>query len=585
MPFDEEVNVLQADSLDAPYYGLPPLGRSSVYASAAPASNNESVVYLEVRREKLYLEFLQVSALLNASRPINKLPIEIFVAIIALVQAPARGRDYEPKWLSTLRVCRRWYAICSSTPQLWRSLFVDNSTDLLRIGLARSKESTITVTSRRPEKFSAVLRLIQPHVHRLRGLKLVLNDIHAEDLETFMKRGMPELQAFDATIVRLLRKRTIDFSQKRFPSLTSLSLSSFSIGPCPILRQMRTLHLHRSVTMPSSPESLSTIVHTLKECINVVDLHLSNVPWEVGFVCPRPTQYSGEALSQLRFFAMHGFHPDVVRYLLSVFAIPAPARMVLEWAYVRTENAHQHLSHGFMQALPDDRAHLPVLHAITRAAMKLTLPERYLTVCPSHQLDIAGIDDVGSDTVAGLDITLSVNPSTVTRLSLEIMLDSICGIIGTSPLEDLHIELDTYYAKQIDWDSFLSRFESLQSLTYIGPAGKDSASDGAVRLFDALSHGVLQPDGNLGNGRPLCPLLRAVRIEGFDGDYLTLANSAAQCCRARRSSLNRQTGIDKLTFQLGFGWSRSEVREITGVFDLYLESAVQRINIESGSIW
>ncbi|KAJ8501462.1 hypothetical protein ONZ51_g629 [Trametes cubensis] len=553
-------------------------------ASAIPTSGDGQVVSLEEVRENLHLEFLRVSALLNASRPINKLPVEIFVSIIACVQALAREADQRPEWLRTLRVCRRWFAICANTPQLWRFLFVNTSTNLLRIGLVRSKASTVTVICRRPEQTHAVLRLIQPHVHRIRRLELVVNDGHAESVAALMTERMLELEAFDASIARLLLRRVIDFSPERLPKLTSLSLSSFSIGPSPILRQLRTLHLHRFVTMSSAPDSLSTLIHILEECIHVVDLHLSNVQWDTRLVCPRPTQYTGPALSQLRFFAMHGFHPDVVRYLLSVLTIPAPARVVLEWTYVRTENLYQHLSPGFMQALPDDRAHLPILLAVTRADIKLTLSERYLTVSPSHEPNNRGIDDVLSDTTVGLDLTLSVNPSTVSLLSMGMMLNSVCGIIGTSPLEDLRIELDKYNSTQIDWVPFLSRFEVLQSLTLIGPAGKYSAPDGAVRLFDALSRDVLHSEEGQGNGRPLCPRLRVVRVQGFDGDYLTLADSAAQCCRARCSYLSRRTGIDKLTFQLGYGWSRSEVIEITKVFDLYLESVVEAVDVDSGSV-
>ena len=129
-----EPDVLRADSMQAPYYGLPPLDAASI--TNAPVDSEQRASLLE-RRHGYELAICSTNALLNAGVPINRLPLELLVAIMTWAQVGYAEMGAPLEWLSLLLVCRYWFFVASSTPKLWYYLWAGPGLNFLRTGLAR----------------------------------------------------------------------------------------------------------------------------------------------------------------------------------------------------------------------------------------------------------------------------------------------------------------------------------------------------------------------------------------------------------------------------------------------------------------
>ncbi|TFK85837.1 hypothetical protein K466DRAFT_525231 [Polyporus arcularius HHB13444] len=310
-----------ACQLVGPLYGLPPLqeplvppqGDSRTGLSRAAISDRLQAVRDEAER-------LALSALWNATSPINRLPNEILTEIFMFftkrddggflpLWALHKPRD-QPKlapsarpfgWLPLTLVCRHWWAMARTTPTLWRTIDINEQRgqgSLLRLALQRSAGAPLDVTFYAARRALAAFPLLMPHVSRIR--KLVLPEAEKTELAALcsvLDHEMPTLNSLTIYGDRDLvppAEATVDptavpaghlpvaLPPSRFPSLAYLNLSWVVLPTqCPFPPTLRTLTLMSCTYERATP--LSEFLKTLEECRALEDLCLEGLPMNLSF--------------------------------------------------------------------------------------------------------------------------------------------------------------------------------------------------------------------------------------------------------------------------------------------------------------
>lgn len=122
---------LRGARLRPPLYGLAPPDHLSMASSLLLHNKDARLQFRAILHER-ERELQALRVLLNSSAAINKLPQELLVAIFRELQIQ------HTDWFDVLRVCRHWFVVGSTAATLWWTLWVSDSTNLLRMGLARS---------------------------------------------------------------------------------------------------------------------------------------------------------------------------------------------------------------------------------------------------------------------------------------------------------------------------------------------------------------------------------------------------------------------------------------------------------------
>ncbi|OJT09177.1 hypothetical protein TRAPUB_14387 [Trametes pubescens] len=484
-------------------------------------------------------------ALLNAGVPINQLPVELLVEIFARCQSVDDSSHY---WTDVLRVCRHWFVVGSTAGNLWTSLKVSNSTNLLRTGLARSSaaEFGVEMICARTHPLPDAAAFLAPHMHRLRGLRLGrIPATTVPALVEFMDHAMPALRHFHATGDERALNLDLRLSPDRFPRLEDLQVSHIYVfNNLSIFPQLRTVHITgRSARVPTL--KTATLLESLRRMENVEDLVLSDLQ-----VCdlgssPAFVGKGSVVLSKLRKLAVSMEGP-LIKQMLSVITIPPEAAVSLS-SRVQGETVAGNTA-NIAAMLPEDRHRgLPVLGRITEAWINTTATKHVVAGCTAavpasargeatpvlFALELPEDNDLGGAGGAGIGLA------------------DLVEVFRDSPLESVTVQTSSSIAARADWRDFFGALPTLRRLDFtiipdalavtpgaifaaLDPGPGDASSPTGTADEDAGS-GAAAAAGNL----VLCPGLRRVRLHRFPANLDVLRDTVATCLENRRQRLGK----------------------------------------------
>ncbi|KAJ8501453.1 hypothetical protein ONZ51_g623 [Trametes cubensis] len=563
-------DALRADTMRAPYYGLPPPEGMSMIR--LPLDAEQRSYLTERSRSSDSDSIYSINTLLNTSAPINRLPVELLVMIMKWVQVVVGCRDKAAvEWLSMLLVCRHWFVVASTGPRLWYALWAGSSLNLLRTGLARSKETEILIVLKRPSALGGALECITPHAHRIRHLFLSnVPQVDAPLLSQFMRISMPALATFHALVSKTVADLSdvlIDLTPEAHPSLIDLHVGGVHLSPSPVFRQLRSFRF--SGCFGLAPHlRVNKFLDILRNCINAVVLDISDVFCRGSRQPPPALRRSAQVVLSKLAMGYIKVQAGTIRHILSAFVLPASAHALMMWATdeVSTEDE---LGSGFCAVMPNDRSGLPILRVATHLEVK---------ACRYHRRLIATAPTLSSENALRLlpGIILAINAS---KAPLRVAgLEDVLDICRTMPLETASLKLTPFLTEELNWDTFLFPFRGLRVLTLINRARSGEAG-GVRRLLRAL-----EPD-HVPNGTPaedgvLCPRLRIVRIEGFDACLADIPAAVLECVQKRKDALGQGDGLEKLELHFrGFkskeGFERQKQLFMSKVLELVRQASFE----------
>ncbi|KAG8916934.1 hypothetical protein FRC01_002772 [Tulasnella sp. 417] len=276
---------------------------------------------------------------------ITSLPEEIFAKIVELL-LPTYNDQRAPR-LNILRlVCRRWDESIQQTPSLWT--YIWNGTNNIYTEQALRRSGTLglrvrvsiweKVQNRDRERFWSALL---PHVGRWE---------HA-DLSGTIGRDIPQALAFKAAP----RLRSLTLSPLRWqayngpflwplPNLDSLRIQNFGVPWSPQQHpSARLKHLYinlktnvlATLHIPSSAPllALRQIFDALRECPELVRLHLDGIPYPWNGLQEKPTPIS---LPHLEVISFGSVATSIKCQLLETIHVPKCRLIVICKPYERT---------------------------------------------------------------------------------------------------------------------------------------------------------------------------------------------------------------------------------------------------------
>lgn len=134
--------------------------------------------------------FTTVRSAMNESRPVNRLPPEMFAKVLEF-------RVHEKDLITATHVCARWRTILTSTPSLWTRIDFED-TSRASLYLQRSKAALIDVNVGRTRSYvvgpeGAFLGSI-PWVARMKSLHIQAEEEQIKTIATRLCRKTPNLQ-------------------------------------------------------------------------------------------------------------------------------------------------------------------------------------------------------------------------------------------------------------------------------------------------------------------------------------------------------------------------------------------------------
>ncbi|KAI0359249.1 hypothetical protein OH77DRAFT_1013467 [Trametes cingulata] len=498
------MNLLRIDAWQHPYYGLRP--------------------------EETNCELPSLNALSNAAIPINRLPTELMVEIFSVVQMD-EARELEMRWLSIPRVCRRWYWIAATTPDLWRWLYATSSLNYMKTCLVRSKDRTVSVVTGSTWIVPSALQLVSPQFHRVRHLQLAVGRRDAPVLNVILGSRMSVLEALEVTVIKTLldtSEMVMEFYPERFPVLSELHLVGVHLLPSGVLRQLKVLSIHDWFGM-SPGLTLDALSSILRELTNVERLTLCDIICHDHETPPAPSIAPDIYLPKLKAFTLDSL-TSVMKHVLSALSIPPSARVVIRRAAdSATESTEELSAQGVRVVLPVNRSSLPILSNITKASLGILESEH--TIQGSAPPTVEGED--GGSFLCSLETPEYYDGP-------PLLLDDFVDVFRHAPLEALHITVDVNLAASIDWRTALVSFPYLRELTVSGTT-EDGTAD---PIFSALDPENAPPS----TSSVLCPRLRTLRIEGFGLAADAFLAAARRCLARRRDVLGDPDALAELSF-------------------------------------
>ncbi|KAI0738612.1 hypothetical protein C8Q80DRAFT_251910 [Daedaleopsis nitida] len=369
-------DVLRADHLRGPYYGLRPVP-AAISTTLLRTGEDPMLVHSLACCDHLDQETrLSVHALLNSDTVINRIPSELLgeFFMFAHTSHPSSGAA---TWTPLLLVCRCWFVVAATTPRLWCSLSVSSAcTDFLRTGLARSKDCPISVTvnALATDTPLETMDLLEPHLHRLQSY--TTGGLRVEDearLAAYLQNHkMPILESLSPMMFKPGggSVRLLELNPELFPRLASLSLYFVQISPSsPILEQLTHLHLFGGLGPNFSSYHLAQM---LRGCLNLETLKIEQL-----LVSDRDVLHHAVAtvadrvmLTNLT-YAFVESEAVVLHRILETIIAPPTACIVLRQLYPSDVQPAE-LEGGIRVAIPQDRSSVPILRHVTCAMALLT---------------------------------------------------------------------------------------------------------------------------------------------------------------------------------------------------------------------
>ncbi|KAL1941056.1 hypothetical protein VTO73DRAFT_7692 [Trametes versicolor] len=511
---------LRADMFSVPYYGAQtPEGISSDVDCADPLQRAQLVV----RARAGGRDSPGLYALINAATPVGQLPPEILIEIFLYLKTPPSAG-----WEAVLLVCRRWFYIAATTGALWTHLQIGGRTNLLHVGLVRSKSPLVDVEvlESAAHLTMEVLNALAPHAHRLRSLELrrMSADLVFWLARFVMENALPALQCLEAHSEDRSSKDTeppIALFSDQFPSLTELRCSNiFIFNPTPTFTGLRVFEVS-GYSGPRMNFILDYLIYTIRALENVEVLTLAdvnvvdpeaNVPQEDRIILWR--------LRKLRFL----LDARIIKQLLSNIALwhPAPDVSVASLYRPGTQDDEE----CFQRLIPNDPPIcLPALTNLVRANVR---------VLPS------------SCSIEGYTSYTSEEPPSNEEMRGHVKLE-----VGRSPDGGNTPNLDgALRILNLDWRSALTSFSVLRSLSVALSGTMEKETAHLEQIFDALHSPPAQ--ASLEDNTVL-PELQSLKLSGPlpAGGYGGLLSRVVSVLENRRHMLGREVVLEELSLDLG----------------------------------
>ncbi|KAI0365955.1 hypothetical protein BV20DRAFT_704570 [Pilatotrama ljubarskyi] len=442
------------------------------------------------------------------------------------------------RWLAIPSVCRRWYWIAATTPELWRSLYaVSRRLNYMRTCLVRSKDLTIGVVIGYSSMVPTALRLVWPHIRRIRHMKLSVARGGPRVLDAILETAIPALEALDVFVSKTftdISEEEMQFHPERFPRLSELCVVGVHLLPSAVLRQLKVLSIHDWFgLMPGlTYYGLTTV---LRELTNVEELALCDIICRSFESPPDPSITPRIVLPKLRAIKLDSL-TSVMKHILSILSIPPSSYIVIRRAAdAATESTDELSAQGIRIVLPADRAGLPILSRITSVWVKLlnNFEHRIQGTAPHTEHGENG---------GGFSCSLEM-PEDYDGPPL--LLDDFLDVFHDAPLKFLHVTVDVNLVTCIDWRSALAPFPTLRELIVSG-THEDGATD---PIFSALDPDNA-PEGTPSEQHVVCPRLQTLRIEGFGLAADALLLEARRCLDRRRDVLGDPEALADLSFSI-----------------------------------
>ncbi|TFK90469.1 hypothetical protein K466DRAFT_596932 [Polyporus arcularius HHB13444] len=350
---------------------------------------------------------------INASRPVNRLPVELLVDISRWAHdgllmhqytaAYASQLERHVPWYPMIAVCRRWHSLVCATPMLWRLVRILPETTMksFKLGLSRANDLPISVSICSPSKVAFFGKVLARHRARIASLHVQgVDRYQASSIYDLVQNQMPNLRTlsmlFDPELVDLfdllshavhgtlpIEEREVfmlELSLDCYPELRELSLRGVGLqGPLPWILgnpfpfpNLTLLELRDSI----DPDcNIVEFVEFLGQCRCLQYLTIVRFrPMDRDF----DTVVSHDLLRPLPVVALAPtlrrlVLEDIDRYiarLLSAFTVPASTDIFLtKLVTTRDPNelrlAADLVEEGFLTALPDDTTRLPLVNLLT----------------------------------------------------------------------------------------------------------------------------------------------------------------------------------------------------------------------------
>ncbi|EIW52528.1 uncharacterized protein TRAVEDRAFT_74935 [Trametes versicolor FP-101664 SS1] len=521
-------------------------------ASSLLLHNKDARLQFRAILHKRERELQALRVLLNSSAAINKLPQELLVAIFRELQIQ------HTDWFDVLRVCRHWFVVGSTAATLWQTLWVSDSTNLLRTGLARSRaaEVEIVITKFLSHHFPEVTALITSHLHRVHNLEL--GSVPRSCMPAFtdiMRRDMPALRTLQVYFDTLEGEDiALELPPARFPRLTGVLIANIQILATPaIVSQLREIVI-LVCRGSSTPITTATFVHAIRAMRNVKVLHLRDV-----YACDAGSAPTLPAMDKVGLDQLHKLvvrtHASLVQAMLSAVIIPVTANV--SFTCLVSDAPQADGSNTLQAVIPDDTECLPILSEVVEVFVTSALDNRdcelagYTTPDNRSEYERSEGRRPSSDIDFRLRRREDVNES---DFWLPLGLRHLTYIFprGRAPLQSLIIHTAPAVILATDWPALFSTYPALRTLQLIVSDEEDAPC--ASMIFAALSprsaadsetdaHGVLQIGGAEDADTIPCPNLRRLTLVGLSvSDPDLLVATAGAYLESRKRVLGASEG-------------------------------------------
>lgn len=466
-------------------------------------------------------------ALLNAGARINRLPAELLVEIMTQVQN-TDVYDWYDDWYDALLVCRHWFVVGSMAGRLWKSLKVKHCTNLLRTGLARSRDAELDlkIVCHDHQRFLDTIRLIALHIPRLGSLSIYhMQDKNVPAFASFMESAMPALHRVrvEALPRGNAEKLVLDFPPERFPRLEAIHIRRIhTFGNLAVVSQLRFINI--TAGFGSKPDlTAATFLNALRCMENVEELILTDVKvCDLGRWGP-PACWDRVALSKLRKLVVQ-MEGSLIKQMLFVVVIPADAIVHLKIILVDEDLVGTTAS--IAAALPQDSPRcLPILSRIIKGHIVISTSYHY----------VCGFIAPPSSTRGLGDIALQLKPSHTFAEDATAGPNDLVDVFRGAPLESLTIEAPPALAVRTDWRNLFALYPTLRRLNLTVHDDQWGPRTPVDVILLALDPG----DGTRLDAGPhadlvLCPELRCLCLNGLWMDSLDIVDMVATCLENRR---------------------------------------------------
>ncbi|KAI1784149.1 hypothetical protein LXA43DRAFT_1043807 [Ganoderma leucocontextum] len=449
---------------------------------------------LDLKEHEIFRQRMELKSRWNCSLVIARLPNEILFLIFvrfskSLPQAIEERFKFglaKPGWTELMLVCRHWCDVVRTTPALWRTIDVGETSNWINLVLARSATAAIDVSfcSGLSEEHAS---LLQPHYNRLRSLRL---QDWSPSAPGIMCHSLPALETLeihgDTPRVSYVE---LEIPREQFPSLKIMVLTGTTIPKDPLFYASL-----RKLSLKACPceFSLEQFVQLLSNSLGLEHLELDQ------FLQPlcdngheNDTQRTAPApwpLPSLISLHLRNYAPIHSSRFLSRIVIPQTASL-----RITAKVGHAELEQGDNSA----PSTLLGLAAITQATLVVDYNE-YLIECETMQ------PGPYPPTLMDLSLLSSIGIHWDDHQFMPRRLNNLIAVISPAPLTHLDIIGDCTTVDSETWVALFRTFPSLLSLN----VGASEELFAALREVSAAGP-TDEP--------PACPGLGRITIDDYWG--------------------------------------------------------------------